>query len=223
MDIRISPSILGANYCNLEKDIKELEASGIKSIHIDVMDGNFVPNIAFGIDMIKAIRGITTMELDVHLMVDNPERFIDSLVEAGADSITVHAEACPHLYKTIYTIKSFGIKAGVALNPATPIEAIKYVSEMINMVLIMTVEPGFGGQKFIPFMLDKINEMKSTRDTNNLEFDIQVDGGINIGNISEAIEVGANDIVIGSSIFNENGIKENVKSFYKLLESLQFI
>lgn len=217
MDIRISPSILGANYCNLEKDIKELEASGIKSIHIDVMDGNFVPNIAFGIDMIKAIRGITTMELDVHLMVDNPERFIDSLVEAGADSITVHAEACPHLYKTIYTIKSFGIKAGIAVNPATPIEAIKHVTEMINMVLVMTVEPGFGGQKFIPFMLDKINEIKSNKDMNNLEYDIQVDGGINIDNICEVIDVGANDIVIGSSIFNENGIKENVRSFYNLL------
>jgi len=217
MDIRISPSILGANYCNLEKDIKELEASGIKSIHIDVMDGNFVPNIAFGIDMIKAIRGITTMELDVHLMVDNPERFIDSLVEAGADSITVHAEACPHLYKTIYTIKSFGIKAGVALNPATPIEMIKHVTEMLNMVLIMTVEPGFGGQKFIPFMLKKIDEIKRHRDIDNLEYDIQVDGGINIDNICESIDVGANDIVIGSSIFNENGIKENVRSFYNLL------
>lgn len=216
MDIRISPSILGANYCNLEKDIKELEASGIKSIHIDVMDGNFVPNIAFGIDMIKAIRSITTMELDVHLMVDNPERFIDSLVEAGADSITVHAEACPHLYKTIYTIKSFGIKAGIALNPATPIEMIKHVTEMINMVLIMTVEPGFGGQKFIPFMMDKIFEVKRYKEINNLEYAIQVDGGINSDNFMDVIKAGANDIVIGSSIFNQNGIEQNVKYFNNL-------
>lgn len=218
MSINISPSILGANLCNLERDIKQLENSGIKTIHIDIMDGNFVPNIAFGIDIVKALRSITNMELDVHMMVANPDLFIESLVDAGADSITVHAETCPHLYKTIYTIKSFGIKAGIAINPATPIEAIKYVSQMVNMVLIMTVEPGFGGQKFIPFMIDKINKVKKYKEINNLEYDIQVDGGINFENINEVIKAGANDIVIGSSIFNDNGIEENVKSFYKLLD-----
>ncbi len=218
MSMIISPSILGANLCNLEKDIKQLEKSGIKTIHIDIMDGNFVPNIAFGIDIVKALRSITNMELDVHMMVANPDLFIDSLVDAGADSITVHAETCPHLYKTIYTIKSFGIKAGIAMNPATSIEVIKYVSQMVNMVLIMTVEPGFGGQKFIPFMIDKINKVKEYKETNNLEYDIQVDGGINFENINEVIKAGANDIVIGSSIFNDNGIEENIKSFYKLLD-----
>lgn len=218
MSIIISPSILGANLCNLEKDIKQLEKSGIKTIHIDIMDGNFVPNIAFGIDIVKALRSITNMELDIHMMVANPDLFIDSLVDAGADSITVHAETCPHLYKTIYTIKSFGIKAGIAINPATPIEAIKHVSQMVNMVLIMTVEPGFGGQKFIPFMIDKIKKVKEYKETNNLEYDIQVDGGINFENINEVIKAGANDIVIGSSIFNDNSIEENIKSFYKLLD-----
>lgn len=218
MSIRISPSILGANLCNLEKDIKQLQNSGIKTIHIDIMDGNFVPNIAFGIDIVKALRSITNMELDVHMMVANPDLFIESLVDAGADSITVHAETCPHLYKTIYTIKSFGIKAGIAINPATPIEVVKHISQMVNMVLVMTVEPGFGGQKFIPFMADKINEVKKYKKINNLEYDIQVDGGINFENINEVIKAGANDIVIGSSIFNDNGIEENVKSFYKLLD-----
>jgi ribulose-phosphate 3-epimerase len=216
MGVIISPSILGADLCNLEKDIKELESSGIKAIHIDIMDGNFVPNISFGTDMVKSIRAITNMELDVHLMVINPDMFIEEMVEAGADTITVHAETCPHLFKTICTVKSFGIKAGVAFNPATSPETVKYTGKMLNKVLIMTVEPGFGGQKFIPGMLDKINDLRRYREKNGMDYDIQVDGGINISNFNSVVKAGANDIVIGSSIFNGNGVMQNVNSFHEL-------
>lgn len=214
MDIKISPSILGANFCNLEKDIKTLEGGGIKAIHIDVMDGNFVPNIAFGPDQIKMLRKISnTLEFDVHLMVANPEIFIDSLVEAGADTITVHVETCTHLYKTIHTIKSFGIKAGIALNPATPIETVKHVREMVNKVLIMTVEPGFGGQAFIPGMKEKIRELNELKLSNGLDFEIQVDGGINLENICNVIELGCTDIVVGSAMFESDNICETLSQF----------
>ena len=218
MGIKISPSILGANFCNLEKDIHSLERHGIKSLHIDVMDGNFVPNIAFGPDQIKMLRGISKdLEFDVHMMVKNPDMFIEALVEAGADNITVHAETCPHLYKTIYTIKSFGIKAGVSLNPATSIEAIKHVKEMLNKVLVMTVEPGFGGQTFIPFMGHKIKELHELKMAKGLDFDIQVDGGININNISKVMELGANDIVIGSAMFEGGDISKTLAEFNKVV------
>lgn len=216
MCIKISPSILGANFRNLEKDIRTLEVNGIKSIHIDVMDGNFVPNIAFGPDQIKMLRSISSdIEFDVHLMVANPDLFIDRLVEAGADSITVHAETCKHLYKTIYKIKSFGIKAGIALNPATPIEVIKHINNMINKVLVMTVEPGFGGQAFIPYMIDKLNELRQIKEKTNMEYDIQVDGGITLDNINEVVKAGANDIVVGSSLFAGGDLEEKIQLFNK--------
>ena len=218
MGVKISPSILGANFCNLEKDIHILEEQGIKSLHIDVMDGNFVPNIAFGPDQIKMLRKISNIEFDVHLMVANPEIFIDSLVEAGANIITVHAETCQHLYKTIYTIKSFGIKAGIALNPATPINYIKHISEMVNRVLIMTVEPGFGGQRFIPCMMEKIEELKKFTDSRKLQYEIQVDGGVTLENINEIAELGVENIVVGSSIFENNDISESVKKFNEVFK-----
>lgn len=216
MGVIISPSILGADLCNLKKDIKELESSGIKAVHIDIMDGNFVPNISFGTGMVKAIREITDMELDVHLMVINPDMLIEEMVKAGADSITVHTETCPHLFRTICTIKSFGIKAGVAFNPATSPETVKYTGKMLNKILVMTVEPGFGGQEFIPGMFDKINELRRFREKNDMDYDIQVDGGINISNFNAVIKAGANDIIIGTSIFNGNGVMQNVKAFQEL-------
>lgn len=217
MSVIISPSMLGANFCNLEKDIKILEKSGITSIHIDVMDGNFVPNIAFGIDQIKMLTQITNMEIDVHLMINDADRYIESLVEAGADSITVHQEACPHLYKTLYLIKSFGIKAGVSINPATSLENLRYIFHLLNKVLIMTVEPGFGGQKFIPSMKQKIKDVRLIKVKANYQFEIQVDGGINKSNIKEVAELGVTDIVIGSSLFDSNGIENNIKEFYEIL------
>lgn len=218
MSLIIAPSILSADACNLEKDICILEKSSITSIHIDVMDGNFVPNIAFGIDQIKALRKITDMELDVHLMVNDPDRYIERIIEAGASCITVHEEACDHLYKTITFIKSFGIKAGVALNPATNIDNLKYVYKLLNKVLIMTVEPGFGGQKFIPLMKEKINDTRQIKQLGKYDFQIQVDGGIDFDNIMEVVALGATDIVIGSSVFKDRTIENNIKKFYDLLD-----
>lgn len=218
MSLLITPSLLAADFCNLERDIRTLEENSITSIHIDVMDGNFVSNLAFGIDQIKAINKITDMDLDVHLMVNSPEKYIETLVDSGAKCITVHEEACDHLYKTIHFIKSFGIKAGVALNPATNISNLKYVNELLNKVLIMTVEPGFGGQKFIFHMKEKISDINRIKKINGYNFEIQVDGGIEIGNVNQVVECGATDIVIGSGIFQGGNIERNIKSFYKILD-----
>ena len=217
MNVVINPSILSADICNLERDIRVLEKKGIKSIHLDIMDGNFVPNMALSIEHISALRKITNMELDVHLMVNNPDKYIERLVEGGANCITVHQEACDQLYKTICLIKSFGIKAGVALNPATTIDNLKYVYKFINKLLIMTVEPGFGGQKFISYMNEKIKDVIEVKEAGSYEFDIQVDGGIDLDNINAIIDLGATDIVIGSSIFEYGEIEVNIDRFYERL------
>lgn len=214
MEVKLSLSILEANFLKLEDTIIKLKKNGIKYLHIDVMDGHFVPNIAFGIDQIKMIKKIANgMELDVHLMVTNPEIFIDSLVEAGTNTITIHQEASVHIYNLIYIIKSFGIKVGVALNPATPVDTLKHISHMVNKILIMTVEPGFGGQSFISSMMKKINEVSSYIKNEKLDCELQVDGGINLDNISEVIKNGATDIVIGSAIFKEKNISSIIKKF----------
>jgi ribulose-phosphate 3-epimerase len=219
MALLINPSVLAADFCNLERDIRILEESNIKSIHIDVMDGNFVSNLAFGIGEIKAINRITNMKLDVHLMINNAERYIETFVESGADSITVHEEACTHLYKTIQYIKSLGIKAGIALNPSTNINNLRYVFNLVNKVLIMTVEPGFGGQEFISCMKEKIVDTRVIKDKNKYGFEIQVDGGINSENIRSVVNCGATNIVIGSGIFDGGHIKENINKFYSILDS----
>ncbi|WP_315067786.1 ribulose-phosphate 3-epimerase [uncultured Clostridium sp.] len=214
MEVKLSPSILGANFLRLEDTILKLKENDIKYLHIDIMDGHFVPNIAFGIDQIKMIKQIANdMELDVHLMVTNPEIFIDALVEAGADTITIHQEASAHIYNLIYIIKSFGIKVGIALNPATPINTLKHISHMVNKILIMTVEPGFGGQSFIEPMMEKISEVRSFIKSENLECELQVDGGVNLENINKIIKNGATDIVIGSAIFKEEDISSTIKKF----------
>lgn len=214
MTVKISPSILGANFCNLERDIKALENNAVSAIHIDVMDGNFVPNIAFSPDQIKMLKTICPdLEFDVHLMVMQPEMLFQRLKDAGARCVTVHAEVCMHLYRTIVSLKSFGFKAGVALNPSTPLEMIQYVTSLVDKVLIMTVEPGFGGQQFIIPMLEKIKALKQMQISQGLIFDIQVDGGIDLTNIKEAIKCGANDIVIGSAIFKNNDIERNIRNF----------
>lgn len=214
MEVKLSPSILGANFLKLEDTILKLKEQGIKELHIDIMDGHFVPNIAFGIDQIKMIKQIACdIELDVHLMVTNPEIFIDALVEAGANTITIHQESSPHIYNLMYIIKSFGIKVGVALNPATPINTLKHISHMVNKILIMTVEPGFGGQSFIEPMMEKIHEVSNFIKSENIECELQVDGGINLENIGKVVENGATNIVVGSAIFREENIDLTIKRF----------
>ncbi|MBU3180409.1 ribulose-phosphate 3-epimerase [Clostridium psychrophilum] len=210
--IKIAPSILSADFSRLGEHIKELEACGADIIHIDVMDGMFVPNISFGIPIIKSIRKLTKLPFDVHLMIEEPSRYIEDFVKAGADIITIHYEADRHIDRTINYIKSFGVKAGVALNPATPVDLIKHLISNLDLVLIMTVNPGFGGQKYIGYCLDKIKEVRGLADKCNKELLIQVDGGIDESNIREVVSGGANVIVAGSSVFKNGEIGKNIKA-----------
>lgn len=212
MSIKICPSLLSANICNLEKYLKILEEKEIEVLHIDIMDGNFVPNIAFGIYQVEGLRKLNKMEFDSHLMVENADLFVEPLVKAGTNGITVHLESSKHLYRTLKNIKSFGIKAGVALNPSTPVSSLEHVLPMLDRVLIMSVEPGFGGQEFIPFSLDKIRALDKIKKEKGYDFAIQVDGGINADNIKDVIDAGIDEIVIGSSLF-KGCIEENIDKF----------
>lgn len=209
--MKISPSILSANFSKLGEDIISLEKYGADMIHIDVMDGMFVPNISFGIPVIKSIRPLTKLTFDVHLMIEEPARYVKDFADAGADIITVHYEADRHLDRTVNYIKSLGVKAGVALNPATPVETIKHLIKDLDMVLIMSVNPGFGGQKYIPYCNEKVAEVKALADKYNKELLIQVDGGIDKSNIRTVVNNGANVIVAGSAVFKNNAIEENIK------------
>ena len=209
--IKLAPSILSADFAKLLEDVKKVEKAGCEYLHIDVMDGHFVPNITLGPGVVKSLRKDVNMVFDTHLMIENPDNYIKDFVDAGSDLIVVHVEACRHLHRTIQNIKSYNVKVGVALNPATPIETIKHVIQDIDMVLIMTVNPGFGGQSFIEGMIDKIKELKQIIDEKNLKIDIQVDGGIKPSNIHQVVEAGANVIVAGSAIFNSENIEETVR------------
>ena len=211
--IKLAPSILSADFARLLEDVKKVEEAGCEYLHIDVMDGHFVPNITLGPNIVKSLRKDVNMVFDAHLMIENPDMYIKDFAEAGCDIIVVHQEACKHLHRTIQNIKSYNIKAGVALNPATPIETIKHVLKDVDMVLIMTVNPGFGGQSFIDSMIDKIRELKSIVVEQNLNIDIQVDGGIKPSNVADVVKAGANVIVAGSAIFNSSDIKETVIEF----------
>ncbi|SER55299.1 ribulose-phosphate 3-epimerase [Psychrobacillus sp. OK032] len=200
--VKIAPSILAANFAKLGEEVLEVEKAGAELIHIDVMDGHFVPNITMGPIVVEALRPLTTLPLDVHLMIENADQYIEAFAKAGADYITVHVEASPHLHRTIQLIRSFGVKPGVVLNPHTPIESIQHVLEDIDMVLFMTVNPGFGGQKFIHSVVPKVKQLADIIKERNLAIEIEIDGGINEETIKPCVEAGATILVAGSAIYN---------------------
>ncbi|MEH7882818.1 ribulose-phosphate 3-epimerase [Bacillus sp. JJ1609] len=201
--VKIAPSILSADFARLGDEIKDVEQGGADYIHVDVMDGHFVPNITIGPLIVEAIRPVTKLPLDVHLMIENPDQYIEAFAKAGADYITVHVEASRHLHRTIQLIKSTGVKAGVVINPATPVESLKHIIEDLDMVLLMSVNPGFGGQKFISSVLPKIRQVKEMADAVNPDLEIEVDGGVNEETAKLCVEAGATVLVAGSAVFNK--------------------
>ncbi len=215
--VKLAPSILSADFSNLLEDVKAVEAAGVEYLHIDVMDSHFVPNISFGAPILAALKGKTSLFMDVHLMIENPDRYIGDFVKAGADLINVHVEACPHLHRTVQMIKEHGVKAAVALNPATPLSVLDEILPMLDMVLLMSVNPGFGGQSYIDSVTDKIERLKAEIDRRGLSCDIQVDGGIKASNVKQVVDAGANVIVAGSAIFGHESIDTAVKAFREAL------
>ncbi|GKV64236.1 MULTISPECIES: ribulose-phosphate 3-epimerase [unclassified Sporosarcina] len=201
--IKIAPSILAADFAKLGEEVKEVEKAGAELIHIDVMDGHFVPNITMGPIVVEALRPLTDLPLDVHLMIENPDDYIESFAKAGADYITVHVEACRHLHRTLQLIKSAGAKPGVVLNPHTPVEQIMHVLEDVEMVLFMTVNPGFGGQSFIHSVIPKVKQLSDIITERGLSIEIEIDGGINEETIKPCVEAGATIFVAGSAIYNQ--------------------
>ncbi len=212
----LSPSILAADFSKLGEQIQQLDRAGAQYVHIDVMDGMFVPSISFGMPLIKSIRSCTDRIFDVHLMIEDPIRYVDDFADAGADMLTVHVEACRHLDRTIYAIKKRGLLAGAVLNPGTSVSALDYILPDLDMVLLMGVNPGFGGQKFIPYTLQKIRDLKHMIEARGLSTDIEVDGGVTLDNLQDILDAGANIIVSGSAIF-KGDIEENVHRFLEIM------
>jgi len=217
---KIAPSILSADFTRLGEEIKAVEKAGADYIHVDVMDGHFVPNITVGPMIVRAARKATDLPLDVHLMIEKPEMYIDDFVKAGSDLITIHVETVTHLHRLLGVIRDAGVKAGVSLNPATPLGSIEYVLKGLDMVVLMTVNPGFGGQSFIPEVLPKIEELKKMIDQRGLNVDIEVDGGINVKNIGEVAQAGANVFVAGNAIFGSKDYAETIALMRKNIEDI---
>ncbi|MBW2039026.1 MAG: ribulose-phosphate 3-epimerase [Deltaproteobacteria bacterium] len=208
---RIAPSILSADLAHLAQEVQEVTEAGADWIHVDVMDGHFVPNITIGPVVVKALKGVVSIPLDVHLMIENPDLYLDPFIDAGADILTVQVEACTHLHRTVQCIKQKGIRAGVALNPATPLTSLDYILPDLNVVMIMTVNPGFGGQELIPSTLPKIEKLKRTIAEQRLGVEIEVDGGVKVDNIGEIARRGADIFVAGSGIFNTPDRKDTIR------------
>jgi ribulose-phosphate 3-epimerase len=218
--LKLAPSILAADFKNLGQQVSDVSLAGAQYIHLDVMDGAFVPSISFGMPVISSIRSCTDRVFDVHMMVEEPGRYVSDIKAAGADLICVHAEACTHLDRTINQIKEAGLKVGVALNPATPLSVLDCILSEVDMVLIMSVNPGFGGQKFIPYTLTKIRELRNLCNKRALNTDIQVDGGVTCENIRELIDAGANVFVAGSAVFKGDAAA-NTREFLRIFEEYE--
>ena len=217
MAYKIAPSILSADFARLGEQVREAEAAGADWIHVDVMDGHFVPNITIGPLIVRALRPVTHLPLDVHLMIEHPERYLADFVEAGADVITVHVETCPHLHRTIQQIKELGCKAGVTLNPGTPLVSLEAVLPVADMVLVMSVNPGFGGQSYIPASTQRISRLRGMLNSIGSSAEIQVDGGVNKSTIAEILRAGATVLVVGSAVFNERApVTENIRQLREL-------
>jgi ribulose-phosphate 3-epimerase len=222
VSIRIAPSILSANFAALGDDIRKVEEAGAQLIHVDVMDGHFVPNITIGPPVVKSIRKATKLPLDVHLMISDPDKYIQAFVEAGADMVTVHAEATVHLDRTLNFIRSLKAGAGVSINPATPISAVQHALGLADMLLVMTVNPGFGGQKFIPYTLEKIREARQVIENRRYRCVIEVDGGIDTDTLTDVVRAGAEVLVAGSAIFNAPDPARKIKEMLEIAASLSY-
>ena len=215
---KLAPSILSADFGKLAEDVEAIEKGGADLIHVDVMDGHFVPNISFGAPVMKCLTGKTSLPFDVHLMIENPDDYLEDFLTPQTEYITVHEEACTHLNRTIQHIKSLGVKAGVSINPATSLSTLDYILEDVDMVLLMSVNPGFGGQKFIPSVLEKAKELADIKKVGGFDFEIEIDGGATLDNVQEIIDAGVEIVVAGSAVFKAEDITETTKKFKEILE-----